>query len=441
MNRSLRVVLTLGTTGAALLAAPTTAAQAAGTAMSARPTAAQIAMMSPAAQNRLLDPLRAIAGAVDTAGKKSDPGSYAGVRIDAPAGLVHLYTTVPADAPGLLQAARRTDPGLDTSRVEVDKAAFTLRALHAARSSLLAEADAHELPYKVYSVAVAPDGSALDVAVDKPDTARADLPAAGATDGRQANTFDGITVVFQQGSPITPASWADVKWHDSSPFIGGDVLTDGSSYCSAGLPAVRTSDGHPIMVTANHCFPTGDRVYTGAGTTPTTGNFYNDLNGQEGNYVGTVTGTSGSWDAEELDGANNNSDESDSTTWEPVTSDAYSYTGDYVCQDGAASFFMGYGTVCAIEVTNQDITYSLTDWSGTHNVRGVEGTRLPGEQWAVGHGDSGAMVFAVSGSTRQARGVVSALTDPYQTEGGSYIYWTEAPDILGHFGLKLNPTT
>ncbi len=64
-----------------------------------------------------------------------------------------------------------------------------------------------------------------------------------------------------------------------------------------------------------------------------------------------------------------------------------------------------------------------------------------GNPWAVAHGDSGTMVYTNTGSTRQACGVVSALSGPYQTNAGSYFSWTEATDIFNHFGLKLNPTT
>ncbi|MEV6948383.1 hypothetical protein AB0N07_41985 [Streptomyces sp. NPDC051172] len=273
--------------------------------------------------------------------------------------------------------------------------------------------------------------------------------ATGRRDSSTAANVSGVSVTFSKGQQATTTSWSDTKWRDSSPYIGGDQLTDGNYYCSAGLPAVRTSDNRPFMITAGHCFSTNDSVYTGGGFTPTMGHYSDGLTGTLGNDVGTVASVSTAWDAETISGSNNNGDESDSTTWHPVTSSGYSYNGDQVCQDGVASFFMQQGAVCGIDVTNQDITYSITDWAGTHNVRGVEGTRLSSNiPWANAHGDSGAMVFSVSGSTRQARGVVSAGIGPccysYGTEGDTafnYILWTEAPDILGHFGMKLNPAT
>ncbi|MFB8243340.1 hypothetical protein ACFC58_43095 [Kitasatospora purpeofusca] len=50
-------------------------------------------------------------------------------------------------------------------------------------------------------------------------------------------------------------------------------------------------------------------------------------------------------------------------------------------------------------------------------------------------GDSGALVFSVSGSsTRQARGILSA-------QGNGHVSWSEAPDILNSWNLRLNPRT
>ncbi|WP_444537095.1 peptidase [Streptomyces sp. BR1] len=418
----------LGSAGLALLAVAAPGAQAEPT--PARYTEAQIATMDPAQQAELLEPLRHIANAVDSAGKASQSDVYAGLRIDAPQNVVHVYVTDSARTSKLVAAARKADSSIDPKRIAVEKVRYNLSALHDARSKLLAKAEANSLPYKIHSVAVNAEGSSLDVAVDAPAKASASTP--------QPLSAGDVPLHFTQGQKIAPASWADVKWHDSSPFIAGDVITDGNGYCSAGLPAVRKSDNTRVMVTAGHCFSDGQKIYTGAGTTPSFGNYYGGLNGQTGNYVGTVSGVAPGWDAEQLIGADNNADASESTGYVPVTSVAYSRKGDYVCQDGAASFFMQQGTVCGIQVINDDITYNMDNgWT----VRGVEGTRLPTSPWAVAHGDSGTMVYSTTGSSRQARGVVSSLADPYQTYAGNYVFWTEATDIFNHFGLKLNPTT
>ncbi|MFJ8443371.1 hypothetical protein [Kitasatospora griseola] len=83
-----------------------------------------------------------------------------------------------------------------------------------------------------------------------------------------------------------------------------------------------------------------------------------------------------------------------------VTSSAYSGNGDYVCQDGYAS-----GIICNIKVTDDDVI-----WTGANGIdhRGVKGVQVDGGV-AVRKGDSGGLVFANTGTTRQARGLVSGI--------------------------------
>lgn len=401
---------------------------------------AQLQLLSPGQLSDRLTPLRKIASAVDHVGRSLYRASYSTLQIDALNDRVTVYLADPSVGRQLITDARRLDPAVNVSQVRVLGAKYSLVLLHAARDEFLTRTRSQRLSYNIYSVAVATDGSGLEVKVDKPAVASASGPGAhgATTSGIYSSIAYGVTIQFSQGHPVTPTSWADVKWHDSSIFIGGDVITNGSHYCGVGLPAVRTRDGHPIIVTANHCFPINARIYTAAGATPAFGQYYQDLNGQLGNYVGTVTGTTDQWDAEELDGANNNADASESSTYAKVTGVHYSYNGDLVCQDGPASFFMGYATVCGISVINQDITFSVNG----HSTRGVEGSRLPQhEPWAVAEGDSGSMVYAVTGSTRDARGIVSSGVGSYTSHSYNYLYWTEAPDIFATFGLKLNPAT
>ncbi len=184
------------------------------------------------------------------------------------------------------------------------------------------------------------------------------------------------------------------------------------------------------MITAAHCFGVGQQVYTGGGPTWSWGN------GQVGNWVGQVTARNQDWDAETLDGANNNADESDNEGWLPLTSVAYSYNGDFVCQSGARSAFFGHGTPCGIKVTNQDLWFPVAGY----NSHGVEGVDVNG--WGSVQGDSGGIVFSVpgSGNARQARGIVSA-GGADNTPDQRRVDWVEATDILNAYGLNLNPTT
>ncbi len=157
-------------------------------------------------------------------------------------------------------------------------------------------------------------------------------------------------------------------------------------------------------------------------------------NGLTGNAVGTTIANSQTYDAVEISGADNNADESDTGRYLPLTSTAYSYNGQYVCHDGQRSAALGHETPCGIKVTNQDTTFAV----GGYTARGVEGIDVNG--WGSVGGDSGATVFASTGSTRQARGIVSTVGQD-NTPDQKRVDWTEATDIFNTFGLRLNPTT
>ena len=365
-------------------------------------------------QSVLLAPLRAAAAALDAVGQRDAPAVYAGVDLDVQAGRTDLYVTDPTAAPGLIDSARRTDPGLTGDQLVVHGAAYALATLDAASRALV---DAHE-PYAVYAAYPAPDASGVVAEVSDPVAAMAV--------GSPAD----VPVSFVPGTPRDPHSWDAVKWHDSTPFIGGDVLTgDGHRYCTAGLPAVRVRDKHPVMVTAAHCFSTSQRVYTGAGKT------WAYDNGRTGRYVGRVTARSTHWDAELIDGADNNADESDTSGWLPLTSVGYSYRGDDVCHAGAASASKGHPTPCGITVTIADLYFR----EGGHTARGVEGVDVHG--WGSVNGDSGGTVFAVEPhGDRQLRGLVSS-GGADGTRDQRRVDWTEAVDIFRTDHLALNPRT
>jgi len=418
-------------------------APAAGTSGKVR-TDAEIAAMAPATQAALLDPLRAIAGALSDVGNGRGADVFTSVGIDANHGVVNLYLTGTTRAAGFIQAAKSANPSIDTNLIRVHKATYTLAAMDGAIQAYLAKRHS----YAVYAISAAPDGSGLKVEVDNTAAAIKDNAAAanktvgnhfaagpkGAAKSYVAGSARVASTVnrsFSSGSArhMKSAAWNDVKWHDSSPFIGGDVITNGSGHCTAGLPAVRKSDGRPVMVTASHCFGVGQRIYTAAGT------IWSWTNGRTGNYVGTVTSANLSWDAELLVGGNNNADESDVNGWIPLTSVSYSYLGDWVCHSGARSASLGHSTPCGIKVTNQDLWFPI----GGHYSRGVEGVdEVNG--WGSVNGDSGGTVWAATGNAhaRQARGIVSS-GGLDGTPDQKRVDWTEAVDIFDAYGLKLNP--
>ncbi len=383
----------------------------------ARAHAPGFADLAPAAQARRLEPLRSLASALDATGRSRFATTYGGVRLDAGGDRTVVLATSEAAARAIRAAARIATPELEWTRVATALVPRSRRSLDAAVRRYVGGPH----PAGLVSVAVSPDRDGLVVSLSRhpaPRVARRFAP--------------GIPITYRAVARSDVAkSWRAVKWRDSAPFIGGDVLTsDGKRYCTAGLPAVRRSDNHPVLITAAHCFGVGKRVYTGAGTPGAYGT------GKVGTYVGKVKAKILKWDAEIIDGTDNNGDVSGTSTWRPLTSTAYSYDGDYVCQAGQASFYLGHPTPCGIKVTNDDITFRM----GSYWVRGVEGIDVR-TGWGSHNGDSGGTVFAVQpGGARQARGMVSAGGED-GTRDQRRVDWPEAVDIFRGFGLRLNPHT
>ena len=201
------------------------------------------AAMSPLAQASLLEPLRRIAEVVDELGKEQVwRSSYSGVQLDAARDVVYVFSTNARAEHSLLTAARRAAPDAEWSRVRGKHAGYSRSALVAAAARIMAAP--HHAPLRAVSVPA--DGTGVDV-----ETAH------GATDPVVPAGLS-VPVRVRRGPARIAKSWADAKWHDSSPFIGGDALTsNGNNLCTAGLPAVRRTDGVPVMITAGHCF--GDR--------------------------------------------------------------------------------------------------------------------------------------------------------------------------------------
>lgn len=409
----MRLVPILAVPACGVLAAATMAA-AAPAPVAPRPAIA-FAALSPLEQARRLQPLRELADALAAVGQDRFAAGYSGVRIDAGGGTTTVVATSAAAARAIVRSARTARPGLSWARARV----ATARLSRAALDSAAARYVHGRHPAGLVSVGVRTDHLVVGLR-----TTAAPRAAARSTGG--------IPISFRLGQrPPVAKSWAAVKWSDRAPFIGGDVLTsDGHRYCTAGIPAVRRSDGHPVLLTAAHCFGIGVKVYTGAGTPGVYGT------GRVGSYVGTVTKKILQWDAEEIDGTANRADLSGTSTWRPMTSAAYSWDGDYVCQAGQASFYLGHPTPCGIKVTDDDLWFKM----GSYMVRGVEGVDVR-HGWGSHNGDSGGTVFAVEpNGARQARGMVSA-GGADGTADQKRVDWPEAVDMLSGFRLKLNPRT
>ncbi|MGQ5640522.1 MULTISPECIES: hypothetical protein [unclassified Streptomyces] len=397
----------------------------------------QATATSPAllAQAKRLKPLNEIANAVGAQGRAAYADTYSNMYVDEAHGRVIVYVTDVSRAQRMLAAAKHAHRDIDLGRVRVVKAKYTKKALDATIAQVMTASKVKRAAdLTVYSAAAAPDGSGVQVTAKTsaiPELRESLVPHVHAMAARSAAPSVPITIT--PGTPVKAATW---RWNDNYPWIGGDVILGPSwksgylAQCTTGISAELNGDD--VLITAGHCFPQNAHTYGEGDAVGTWGYNY-------GNYFADVIATSDQWDAEVVDtgmlsGSGTNSDEADQPQgkWYPVDSDAYSYNGQSVCQDGARSYYDGHGVPCGIKVVNEDVTYNTTWEDGSvHTTRGVKGQS---SGWAVEQGDSGGLVFSVENSTyRQARGEVSAM------DNNSTLYWTEAPDILSYFRLQLNP--
>jgi hypothetical protein len=364
-------------------------------------------------QAAVLAPLRAAAAALDELGRGSRAADYGDVVIDPVARTVTLYATSPAGAAALISGAKRNHPDVDTGLIRVQHAAYSKARLHSARDQLAA--GRASLPYQIVSIAVAVDGSGLEVGVDNPVSAAAAAPSVAGAVGKDPASIAGVPVVVSAGQGMLGRS----RFADTAPYYAGGYITSGGYGCTTGIPVVNNSGGGYAIITASHCAHTGAIVYNGGGT-----------------REGTVSEYHEGWDAAkypvtssapyEFDGVPSAYDP------RPLSGTAYSYNGDSVCQDGYTS-----GVICGIQVVNEDVQNFMVRgerYGNTFAVRGVIGRRA--NSTAVRPGDSGGLVFAIpySGATvREVRGIVSASVDGHSDE----IFWAEALDIYNTFHVHL----
>ncbi|GAA1978301.1 hypothetical protein [Catenulispora subtropica] len=364
-------------------------------------------------QASVLQPLRAVAGALDDLGRGSLAAAYGDVVMDPVADTVTLYATSPAGGAALVAQAKQDHPEIDTTLIRIKPAAYSKAQLHAARDRLAAQAG--HLPYQLVSVAVAVDGSGLEVGVDDPAAAKQTTALAAGAAGSDPASIAGVPVVVSQGSGMT----GQTRYADTSPYYAGGLITSGGWDCTTGIPVANNSGGGYAIITASHCAHTGAVIYNGGGAKEGTVSEYHE-NWDAAKYPVSASG------AYEFDGSPSAYDP------RPLSGTKYSYNGDSVCQDGYTS-----GVICGIQVVNQDVQNFMVRgerYGNTFAVRGVIGRRA--NSTAVRPGDSGGLVFAIpySGATvREVRGIVSASVDGHSDE----IFWTEALDIYNTFHVHL----
>lgn len=389
-----------------------------------------------AASLRLTD----LAGALIAQGRGAYADTYSSAVLDQAHDQVILYATDTTRAAALVQTAKLAHPGIATGLVRIVRSAYSEKALDARIVQILAGYGAPTTAnLTIYSASPATDGSGIDLGVKPSAVTQVRTEMA-------ANVVAGaaIPVTVTAGFLVSPAS-ATWRWNDSYPFVGGDVLLGnaysgrGHSQCTAGL-AAENSAGRDYLLTADHCFVTGSKVW---GDGDPYGDFTPTLN--FGDYVGVDIGGYFLYDEALIDtgkynGAGTVSLEADTPapTYYQVTSDDLpAGMGQGVCQDGAHSYFTGHGVPCNAVVCLLD-DYTPVQFPDGHWYS-VDGVLTRSTGYIETAGDSGALVFDVTGaSTRNALGMLEGGYYNNQ-DGYNYMLYVRVTDVLNYYHLHLNP--
>jgi hypothetical protein len=223
---------------------------------------------------------------------------------------------------------------------------------------------------------------------------------------------------------------------DSSPFNGGDNITDFSFFCSSGFGIIIS--GTSYLLTAGHCFPVGDDIY-------------NEL--CNGNGCGTG-GDAFMGSIKERSWTNNNGDTEVINTrgsdliWtgvigSPVRSLVAGWTtnpvGDQVCQSGSYS-----GETCDLVINNNNECMTFDSVHVCHLIHAYS----PSHAIANQIGDSGGPVFRFLSDGLNATGTITGSTTAdnvpckYNIFSGEVCFWdifyTAIDWTLPHWGASIN---
>ncbi|MGJ6968448.1 hypothetical protein ACSDR0_41730 [Streptosporangium sp. G11] len=350
-------------------------------------------------------PMLTLADELEAAGKTGS--GFAGVALDVPAGVVHLYWK--GTAPRAVEVATAKAPA--GVRVEVHPAAHSAEELRERADAIIRK---HGLSTggDVHRVTPLEDGSGLELGVVRtpgtPVTRAAAEPLVTRTEVEE---------------PVAPY---DGRRGGGSPFEGG-IRING---CSAAFTAVALPEGPggpetEKLLGAAHCVDyVGQLVYTGNVLVGHVEAVNPEL---DTSLIAVAPGTSITgwmWDGGVGDG---------SEFTKPVQGTSAPRKGTLVCTSGAAS-----GVHCDIKISK---TGSTLDW-GTHVSRAVSiGDQLQGEL-AAGDGDSGGPVFTLESnfSSVLAAGVIiggdpkrPATCTYLSTECSTRVFFTDFRAVQSHW--------
>ncbi|WP_424532653.1 hypothetical protein ACOZ38_20295 [Sphaerisporangium viridialbum] len=355
-------------------------------------------------------PMLALADGLEASGG----AGFAGVVLDVPDGIVHLYWK--GAAPKAVDAvAARAPRGI---RVRVHQAAHSAAELRE-RAEEIIRTRGLSAGGDVHRVTPLPDGSGLELGVTREAGTAAKAPA------------DPLVVSTEVEPAPTPY---DGRWGGASPFEGGIQINE----CSTSFGGLMSPAGpdwvYPAkLITAAHCYSVGDEVRTGNSSTggPVVIGHVEAVNpALDSALIAVDSGkfvTGWMWDGGVQDG---------SEFAKPVVGTSAPRKGSLVCASGAWS-----GVHCDIKITKTD---STLDW-GTHVSRAVSvGDQLQG-RLASGSGDSGGPVFTLTDNSSSvlAAGVIIGGDDSRpagctfkSNRCSSRLFFTDFRTVRSFWGLS-----
>ncbi|MYW01164.1 S1 family peptidase [Streptomyces sp. SID3343] len=370
-------------------------------------SAETLATMTPEAQGRLLEPLRAAADGAISVGQEQYADIFTSAEMSADYTTLHVYLTDTSQADVFIRQVHAKYPKINTKLLDVKQGKNSQAAM---KSEALRYVANESLPFKVYSAAFAVDGGGVTLSVDKPSSASGFLASRESLD----KTAVALEIRVEQGSE---GRLLATRENDSAPFYAGaalDWIDADRANCTSGMPSISTWDGRQWLVTAGHCYPVGQHVWTHGGT-----------------YVGQVKDKRPDIDAAFIETTTR------ANTWDGTDAAGYARAlngvrhtavGDMVCN-------LGYN----IKVMCNIRTAGVNVWSaGDVGVMGMVGGQVDGYLAAVG-GDSGGPIITVNDpNSRQLNGMVSIGFYCDDIKRCRSVGWISAATIQDVFAVRLN---
>lgn len=335
---------------------------------------------------------------------------------------------------------------IDLAGVSAEKVAFKKAAMTRLQAEALDEqfnADAQELiaegfPLQSWGIG---DGVTYHVEVEA-SASRGEAAVSSLQVGLSEKYGPDIVVDSAPGDPRLLSSRAN----DNVQWYGGDFLNANRgtatqrtfASCTSGFPLTWPATGNKYILTAGHCYVTGEQVYNGIG---------NVAGGWSTNLVGGVTNRSwniGYPDAELIaaDGSRAMWTGSSAAPTGTVTINTLvnPWRGMPLCVDGAYE-----GEFCGMTVGDPDHTVQAGGNSIAH-----QATLTSSNTQAVGDGDSGGPVYATIQGTTYGVGIISSTPDGFypctnwsvQIGGrvcGPTVYIQNIGPVLSMWNLVLDP--